>query len=61
MLKMPTSYIRLISRLVTFQMRRRGVDVAVDSTGFSLKTKPLQGLRGQRGGAPLAANGLTSE
>jgi len=36
--KMPTSYIRLISRLVTFQMRRRGMDVAVDSSGFSLKT-----------------------
>jgi len=38
MAKMPTSYIRLISRLVTLQMRRRGVDVAVDSSGFSLKT-----------------------
>jgi len=38
MQKMPTSYIRLISRLVTFQMRRRGMDVAVDSSGFSLKT-----------------------
>ena len=38
MLKMPTSYIRLISRLVTFQLRRRGVDIAVDSSGFSLKT-----------------------
>jgi transposase len=36
--KMPTSYIRLISRLITFQMRRRGMDVAVDSSGFSLKT-----------------------
>jgi len=35
---MPTSYIRLILRLVTLQMRRRGVDVAVDSSGFSLKT-----------------------
>ena len=35
---MPTSYIRLISKLVTFQMRRRGMDVAVDSSGFSLKT-----------------------
>lgn len=38
MTKMPMSYIRLISRLVTFQMRRRGVDVAVDSSGFGLKT-----------------------
>ena len=38
MAKMPTSYIRLISRLVTLQMRRKGVDVAVDSSGFSLKT-----------------------
>jgi len=38
MAKMPTSYIRLISRLVTLQMRRRGVDVAVDSSEFSLKT-----------------------
>lgn len=38
MAKMPTSYIRLISRLITFQMRRRGMDVAVDSSGFSLKT-----------------------
>jgi transposase len=36
--KMSMSYIRLISRLVTFQMRRRGMDVAVDSSGFSLKT-----------------------
>ena len=36
--KMPMSYIRLISRLVTFQMRRRGMDIAVDSSGFSLKT-----------------------
>ena len=36
--KMPMSYIRLISRLVTFQMRRRGMDVTVDSSGFSLKT-----------------------
>ena len=27
-----------ISKLVTFQMRRRGMDVAVDSSGFSLKT-----------------------
>ena len=39
MLKMPISCIRLISKLVTFQMRRRGMDVAVDSSGFSLKTK----------------------
>jgi transposase len=38
MSKMPMSYIRLISRLVTFQMRRRGMNVAVDSSGFSLKT-----------------------
>ena len=38
MAEMPTSYIRLISRLVTFQMRRRGMDVVVDSSGFSLKT-----------------------
>jgi hypothetical protein len=38
MAEMPTSYIRLISRLVTFQMRRRGMDVAVDSSGFRLKT-----------------------
>jgi transposase len=36
--KMSTTYIRLISRLVTFQMRRRGMDIAVDSSGFSLKT-----------------------
>ena len=28
----------MVSRLVTLQMRRRGVDVAVDSSGFSLKT-----------------------
>jgi len=38
MSKMSMSYIRLISRLVTFQMRRRGMDIAVDSSGFSLKT-----------------------
>ena len=38
MAKMPTSYIRLITRLVIFQMRRRGMDVAMDSSGFSLKT-----------------------
>jgi len=38
MAKMPLSYIRTLSRLVTFQMRRRGMDVAVDSSGFSLKT-----------------------
>jgi len=38
MAKMPLSYIRAISRLITFQMRRRGMDVAVDSSGFSLKT-----------------------
>ena len=38
MAKMPTSYIRLISRLVTLQMRGRSVDVAVDSSRFSLKT-----------------------
>ena len=38
MVEMPTSYIRLISRLVTFQMRRRGMDIVVDSSGFSLKT-----------------------
>jgi len=38
MSKMPMSYIRLISRLVTFQMRRRGMNVAVDSSGFSLKS-----------------------
>jgi len=36
--KMSMSYIRLISKLVTFQMRRRGMDITVDSTGFSLKT-----------------------
>ena len=36
--KMSMSYIRLISKLVTFQMRRRGMDIAVDSSGFSLKT-----------------------
>ena len=35
---MSMSYIRLISKLVTFQMRRRGMDIAVDSSGFSLKT-----------------------
>jgi len=28
--KMPTSYIRLISKLLTFQKRRRGMDVAAD-------------------------------
>jgi transposase len=28
----------MISRIVTFQMRRRGMDVAVDSSGFRLKT-----------------------
>ena len=38
MSKMPMSYIRLISRLVTFQMRRRGMNVAVDSSEFRLKT-----------------------
>ena len=38
MAKMPLSYIRLLSKLVTFQLRRRGMDVAVDSSGFSLKT-----------------------
>ena len=38
MAKMPLSYIRAISRLITFQMRRRGMDVAVDSSGFGLKT-----------------------
>jgi len=38
MLKMPTSYIQLISKLVTSQMRRRGMDVTVDSSGFCLKT-----------------------
>ncbi|RZN42146.1 MAG: hypothetical protein EFT35_02040, partial [Methanophagales archaeon ANME-1-THS] len=38
MTKMPLSYIRTISRLITFQMRRRGMDVAADSSGFSLKT-----------------------
>ena len=37
--KMPLSYLRLISRLVTFQMRRRGIDVAVDSSGFCLKNE----------------------
>jgi transposase len=36
--KIPVSYIRLISRLVTFQMKRRGMDIAVDSSGFRLKT-----------------------
>ena len=36
--KMSMSYIWVISRLVTFQMRRRGMDIAVDSSGFSLKT-----------------------
>ena len=36
--KMPLLYIRLISKRITFQMRRRGMDVAVDSSGFSLKT-----------------------
>jgi transposase len=38
MTKMPLPYIRTLSRLITFQMRRRGMDVAVDSSGFSLKT-----------------------
>jgi len=38
MSKMPMSYIRLISRLVTFQMRRRGMNATRDSSGFSLKT-----------------------
>ncbi len=38
MSKMPMSYIRLISRRITFQMRRRGMNVALDSSGFSLKT-----------------------
>jgi hypothetical protein len=38
MAKMPFAYIRAISRLITFQMRRRGMDVAIDSSGFSLKT-----------------------
>jgi transposase len=35
---MPTAYIQLISGLVTFQMRRRGMDVFVDSSGFGLTT-----------------------
>jgi transposase len=38
MARMPLAYIRTLSRLITFQMRRRGMDVAVDSSGFSLKT-----------------------
>lgn len=38
MAQMPTSYIRLVSRHITFQLRHRGMNVAVDSTGFSLKT-----------------------
>ena len=28
----------IIGAVVTFQMRRRGMDIAVDSSGFSLKT-----------------------
>jgi hypothetical protein len=35
---MPTSYILPITRLIIFQMRRRDMDVAVDSSGFRLKT-----------------------
>lgn len=36
--KLSMRYIRKVSRHITFQMRRRGMDVVVDSTGFSLKT-----------------------
>jgi len=36
--KLSMGYIRKVSRHITFQMRRRGIDVIVDSTGFSLKT-----------------------
>ena len=39
--KMSMSYIRIISKLVAFQMRRRGMDIAVDSSGFSLKTSSV--------------------
>lgn len=36
--KLPTRYIRLVSRHLTIHLRRDGMDVAVDSSGFSLKT-----------------------
>lgn len=36
--KLSMRYIRKVSRHITFQMRRRGIDVVVDSSGFSLKT-----------------------
>ncbi len=36
--KLPMSYIRLVSRYVTTQMRRNGMNVVLDSSCFSLKT-----------------------
>lgn len=36
--KLSMRYIRKVSRHVTFHLRRRGMDVVVDSSGFSLKT-----------------------
>jgi hypothetical protein len=46
MAKMPLAYIRALSRLITVQLRRRGLDAAVNNSGFSLRK---------------AARGLTSE
>jgi len=36
--KLPMSYIRNVNRRIIFRLRRRGMDVAVDSSGFRLKT-----------------------
>ena len=38
MARVPTSYIRLISRQITLRMRRDGMNIILDSSGFSLKT-----------------------
>jgi transposase len=32
------SYIRKVSKHITLRLRRRGIDIAIDSTGFSLNT-----------------------
>lgn len=36
--RLPMSYIRLVSRYVTMRMRHEGMDVVLDSSGFSLRT-----------------------
>ena len=36
--KLPMRYIRKVSRIITLHLRRQGMDVAADSSGFSLKT-----------------------